>query len=239
MFDIKKVSVPEGVKEQFQALTQNSEFMLSLVEQVNQYAATEKQELKSKLSEFRTNNIELQKQLKQFEGVDPEKLEQFKGIDPDKLKGENQQKDTVITELERKINDLTQSIEQSRINEAALTAISKYNQQHKSTPVVDGAAELLMEKIRGNAKLVDGKLVMQQDGKDFITENGVGTPDQWIEKVIQPSMPFLFKQPAGSGATGGTASAGGAATITRKEFEAISDPAKRVEIAKTHTIISQ
>lgn len=186
------------------------------------------EQFKSKVSEFRENNIQLQQKLQQYDGVDVteyKKLKEHKPVD---------NSDTV-NQLQQQLAQLNAQITERDTEQNISKAIASHS---GAAPVNAEAAQLLAEKIKANSKLVDGKLIMlNNNGNDFVTEDGLGSVNQWIEQVARKQYPFLFSVPSGGGASGSTASGGGAKTISRADFEAIKDPRKRVEVAKSYTIV--
>lgn len=246
MIDFSNLKLEGEAAAALEALTQNEAFTGYISEAVQNRAEAAKLEVKSKLNEFRDNNIALQQKLDGYAGIDVEEYKQLKalggkGADVSKLEEQfNQQlqsKAAEAEELRQQLEQLNQSVEQQKFTDTARSAISKYNTANGSVSVTEGADGVLIDKIKASSKVVDGKLIMlDNDGNEFITDSGIGTIDQWINQVARKQYPFLFNKPSGGGAAGSTAGGAGAKTISRRDFDAITDPRKRVEVAKSYTI---
>lgn len=246
MIDFSNLKLEGEAAAALDALTQNEQFTGYLSEAVQNRTEASQAEVKARLKEFRDNNISLQQKLDGYAGIDVEEYKQLKalggkGADVSKLEEQfNQQlqgKADEAEELRQQLERLSQSVEQQKFTETARGAISQYNTANKTVSVVEGADGVLIDKIKANSKIVDGKLIMlDNSGKEFITDSGIGTIDQWINQVARKEYPFLFNKPSGSGAAGSISSGAGAKTISRRDFDAISDPKKRAEVARTYTI---
>lgn len=171
---------------------------------------------KSKLEEFRTNNIALQKKIqemeKTFEGLDVEKAREllkkqgelddanlFKAGDIDKIVEKRLSSfRTEIDAAKAEKATLEARLADVQINQAALAAATKRG--IRSTAVHD-----LMQRARGTFRIVNGQvLALDADGKTpRYSADGV-TPltfDEWTTQLVVDA-PHLFESSAGGGAAG-------------------------------------
>lgn len=170
---------------------------------------------KTKLDEFRSNNTELMKQAKQFEGVDLEAYNNFKKIEEaNKDKTFIEQKDfeglvasrtkILISDFEGQIAALKQNSETSANNYTKLLtktelegAAIKAFSEHKINP---DANESLMAQIRGKFSVENGQVVAKNGDEIEMGSNGNLTINEFVA-----SQPEIFKMQSdggkGSGAT--------------------------------------
>ena len=217
-------------------------------EAVRQSAAAEFEPLKKKVDEFRNNNLTLQQQLEKFKGFDADEYKRLKSLGSDanaaaeqikrielEYKGQLEGKDGKVQELSQQLEQLNQARVDDAFRFDAQAAIQRHNMKNKAVSVEDGAEALLIEKMMQSRKMIDSKIVMLDNGREFTTDAGIGSIDDWVNVVARREYPFLFKKPVGGGAPGSSGGAG-SKQMTRSEFDAISDPARRSEIARTYTI---
>ena len=181
---------------------------------------------KSKLKEFRDNNINLVKQFeefrKKFEGVDPEKyaeaIEKQRKIDEKKMLDAGKVDELVNSRVE----------EMSRAHKAAMeerdTELSSMRGQLEELRIVSvvteaagakkaltGAIPDLISRARQVFVLEDGKAVAKKNGETWYGADGVTpvTISEWMDKQTVDA-PHLFQQSSGSGASnqGGGAGSG-------------------------------
>lgn len=181
---------------------------------------------RSRLDEFRTNNIELQKKLTEmtelFEGIDPvqarelvkikDKLDSKKLVDSGKLdeavdlrvqdmKKEHTKALAKITEENARLLEHLSRVE---IQQATVTAGTKFGL--RSTAVLDLTARagriFKLENGKPVAKGEDGKAIYGKDGVEGLTIA------EWVEKQVVEA-PHLFEPNSGGGAQGGGAGGSG------------------------------
>jgi hypothetical protein len=181
---------------------------------------------KSKLDEFRSNNITLSNQLaeqkKRFEGIDPEEVkklaeekrkleeaQQLKGGEVDKVV-EGRLK-TAKTEWDKQFNAVTaeRDVLNSRltaiqIDQGVITVATKKGLRPTAIPDITARARVVFRLVDGapRAYEADGQTV--RVGKDGITPM---TLDDWVDQQVADA-PHLFESNVGGGATG--SSSGGA-----------------------------
>jgi hypothetical protein len=250
MFDFNEIKLDDEAKQAALDALKEDETFTSYLSQAAQNrieAATAAE--RAKLKEFRENNIQLKQQLESFNGVDPSEYKRLKSLggDGDKLGKLEEQfnlqlqsKQTELEQLRSQLSERESALKETAFNSQVMSAIDEYNSTSGARKLLNesGANEILLDKIKKSSKEVDGKLVLlDNNGNEFITDSGIGTISQWIAKVAATKYPFLFNSPSGSGATGSNSGGAGSKTISRIEFDAIKDPAKRLEVAKTHKII--
>lgn len=208
-------------------------------------------EYKAKVDEFRQTNIGLKEQLEKFNGFDPDEYkrlkllgstaeaasERIKSLELDfqaQLKG----RDSKIEEYEKSFEVLKQARADDAFRFDAHTAISAVNMNNKQSPIHDGATPLVVEKAMAARRVTaDGRIIMMDGDKEFTTDKGIGSLEDWINTVCRRNYPFLFKQPSGGGAVGSGYSGGaGNKTITRAEFDSL--PAdKKADVARNYKIV--
>jgi hypothetical protein len=175
---------------------------------------------RTKLDEFRTNNIALTNQLaeqkKRFEGIDPdevkklteekrrlEETQQLKGGEVDKVV-ESRLK-TAKTEWDKQFNAVTseRDVLNSRltaiqIDQGVITVATKKGLRPTAIPDITARARLVFKLVDGapRAYEADGQTV--RVGKDGITPM---TLDEWVDQQVADA-PHLFESNAGSGAAG-------------------------------------
>lgn len=169
---------------------------------------------REKLDEFRNNNIELNKKLEQFKGVDPTKYGDLLKLE-ENVKGKELMEAGKIDEL---VNSRTQSMRseyEERIN-AQSTELQKANTQLESVLIDSavrskamelGAESYAMEDIllraKSSMKVVEGQAVPHKDGKPVYGKDGVHymSLDEWISGLSK-NAPHLFKARQGGGGNG-------------------------------------
>ena len=208
---------------------------------------------KAKVDEFRQTNIDLKEKLEKLDLSEEDiaeyerlkKLGSESGAAAEKLKALELEYEGKITAKDKEISTLKEEKTglETRNNDNSFKfdvhkAIGEFHMDDKNkVKVADGAEATLIEKAMASRKLVDGKVVMlQSDGKEFTTDKGIGSVKEWISEVGRQAYPFLFQSPSGSGASGDTSSGAGDKTISRADFDAMTDPAKKSEVARSHTI---
>lgn len=210
-------------------------------------------EYKSKVDEFRQTNIELKEKLEKvsMSEEDVAEFERLKKLGSDsaaaaeKLRALELEYEGKLEAKDKELSTLKEdktSLEQKNLDNSfmfdAHKAIGEFHMDDKSKiRLADGAEATLIEKAMASRKMVDGKLVMlRPDGKEFTTDKGIGSLKEWISDVGREAYPFLFQSPSGSGASGDTSGGAGDKSMTRAEFDGITDPVKKSEIALSHNI---
>ena len=182
---------------------------------------------KSKLDEFRTNNVQLLKDAEKFKGVDLEKYN--KALEAERVLREEQlikdkDFDTLISEktaviqsdYEAKIKNLEDEIQSSKgsyqsliskheIEGAANTAFTK----HKISP---DAHEAAMAQVRANFSINNGEVVSMNGDKIITGANGNLTIDEFVG-----AMPEIFKIQSNGGRGRGESGFSGSSTKTARD----------------------
>lgn len=220
---------------------------------------------KAKLDAFRENNISLQKQVddlkaavEKFSGIDPEQYKAaMSAIESDvekKLLKEGKIEDVFSMRTEK----MRQSYEQQL--KAKDTAITKAQEESKKANgerdsyIVDaelrksleppelgyqvGVADLLKEQVLKEFAYRDGKVIrLKADGTPaFGAKGDPATIGEFLTDIVK-DRPYLLKPSAGSGArNNGNAQLNGTKTMRRAEFDAITDAAKKSEVARSGVV---
>jgi len=183
---------------------------------------------KSKLDEFRANNITLSNQLaeqkKRFEGIDPdevrkladekrklEEAQQLKGGEVDKVVEGRLR--TAKTEWDKQLNavaaerdSLNARLTAIQIDQGVISAATKRGLRPTAIPDITARARTVFKLVDGapRAYEADGQTV--RVGKDGIAPM---TLDEWVDQQVADA-PHLFESSAGGGAAGnGSGGAGG------------------------------
>jgi hypothetical protein len=175
---------------------------------------------KSKLDEFRANNITLTNQLaeqkKRFEGIDPEEVkklveEKRKLEEAQQLKGGEVEKvvegrlKTAKTEWDKQFNAVTAErdtlnsrLTAIQIDQGVITVATKKGLKPTAIPDITARARVVFRLVDGapRAYEADGQTV--RVGKDGITPM---TLDEWVDQQVADA-PHLFESNAGGGAAG-------------------------------------
>lgn len=209
---------------------------------------------KSKLDEFRSNNVALKSQLdelaKKFDGVDPA---EFKRLSEEHSKVKNKK---LVEEgkIEELLTDRT----------AAMT--KEYNAQIKKQADELGTTRAQLEKLlidnaiqmeaakagvrvtamedillrgRQRFKLQDGMAVpVGQDGKVIYGKDGV-SPQSMIEWLadLAPAAPHLFESSTGGGTKPGAGGKPGEKVVKRSAFEALDADARAAKMKEGFKLI--
>ncbi len=176
---------------------------------------------KSRVDEFRNNNVELKKQLdellKKYEGVDPEEarklLEQKQKLEEGQLLKEGDVEKLVIARVRAAVEPVEKraaAAEQSaariadrlaeiEINRAAIVAGTKLGLRPSAIPDLASRARTVFRMADGKAAAFDA------DGKTPLYAADGLTPltlDEWVAKLVVEA-PHLFESNSGGGASGG------------------------------------
>ena len=173
---------------------------------------------KSKLDEFRANNIALSNQLaeqkKRFEGIDPdavrklaeekqrlEEAQQLKGGEVDKvvegrLRTAKTEWDKQFASVTSERDSLNARLTAIQIDQGVITVATKKGLRPTAIPDITARARSVFKLVDGvpRAYEADGQTV--RVGKDGITPM---TLDEWVEQQVADA-PHLFESNAGGGA---------------------------------------
>ena len=193
---------------------------------------------KSKLDEFRANNITLSNQLaeqkKRFEGIDPDEVRKLaeekqrlellaQGHKPEEVEKivENRLK-TAKTEWDKQFGAVTSErdslnarLTAIQIDQGVTTVATKRGLRPTAIPDITARARTVFRLVDGapRAYEADGKTV--RVGKDGMTPM---TLDEWVEQQVADA-PHLFESNAGGGAAGnGSGGAGGSNRSVKNPF---------------------
>jgi hypothetical protein len=175
---------------------------------------------KSKLDEFRSNNIALSNQLaeqkKRFEGIDPEQVrklaeekqrleeaQQIKTGEVDKvvenrLKTAKAEWDKQFAAATSERDSLNARLTAIQIDQGVITVATKRGLRPTAIPDITARARTVFRLVDGTPRAYepDGQTV--RVGKDGITPM---TLDEWVEQQVADA-PHLFESNAGGGAAG-------------------------------------
>lgn len=175
---------------------------------------------KSKLDEFRNNNVSLQKQLdeqtKKFEGIDPEevrklaaekqKLEdekqlkagEFEKVLENRLRGLKVEAEKQIATLISERDSLSSRLTEIQIDQGVVASATKRGLRATAIPDITSRARSIFRLLNGvpAAFESDGKTV--RPGKDGVAPM---TLEEWVDTQVSEA-PHLFESNAGGGAAG-------------------------------------
>jgi len=179
---------------------------------------------KSKLDEFRQNNINLSNQLKKFEGIDPDAVRQL-AADKQRLEDEQRLKDgkfqevldarlkTAKTDWEKQFSAVTAErdtllgrLSAIQIDQAVVTEATKRGLRPTAIPDITSRARQSFKLVNGVPQAFDGQTARM--GKD-----GPMTLAEWVDALVSDA-PHLFEANAGGGAAG--SGSGGAGNRSAK-----------------------
>lgn len=192
---------------------------------------------KTRLDEFRNNNIELKKQLDdlaaKYKDIDPEtvrellkkekEIKEKKMLDAGKVDELLEERTKAMrTDYEKQIKTLTEKVTSSDSQLERLVIDNALKDAGLKAGVRDTAMEDVVLRGRARYKMQDGKAVpMTADGKVIYGKDGE-TPEtmtEWFGSLAS-AAPHLFNPSNGSGANG-SGSKNGQKSMTRKEFEGL------------------
>lgn len=194
---------------------------------------------KSRVDEFRNNNVALKKQLdetlKRFEGIDPDEarklLEQKQKLEEGQLLKEGDVEKIVLARVKTAIEPIekrAQAAEQSavklserlaeiEINRAAIVAATKLGLRASAIPDLTLRARTVFRMVDGKAVAFDADGKTPLYGADGLTPL---TLDEWAAKLVVEAA-HLFEPNAGGGATG--SSSGGTGYSGKNPFKRGAD----------------
>jgi hypothetical protein len=154
---------------------------------------------KDKLEEFRTNNINLQNQLKSFEGIDVQKARELLQKQKELEEGELLKKGDVGALIESKLAPFKTDLEKERQKNQALLAqieAAKLTDAVSAAGTKAGIRPSALPDLQARAarafKVVDGTVVPVEAGN---------TLETWLE-ALKADAPHLFAENSGGGAAG-------------------------------------
>ncbi len=213
-----------------------------------------------KLDEFRTNNVELKKQLDEMKA----QLEKFSGVDLAKYQEamkaiENDQEKKLLKEgkidevFQLRTEKMRQTYEeQLKAKDAAIAAAHKerdaaiesqnnYIVRSELTRVAsdpeagfqDDLAGLVAEQVSKEFRVKDGKVIrVDAKGNPVFGSNGdPATIAEFLQEVVK-TRPYLIRASNGSGARNNGSANPGAKVMTRKQFDALTDPSVKAKLMR-------
>ena len=183
---------------------------------------------KSKLDDFRANNITLSNQLaeqkKRFDGIDPdqvrklveekqrlEEAQQLKGgevgkVVENRLRTARAEWDKQFAAVTSERDSLNGRLTAIQIDQGVLTVATKRGLRPTAIPDITARARTVFKLVDGAPRGYEADGQTLRIGKDGITPM---TLDEWVEQQVADA-PHLFESNAGSGATGnGSGEVGG------------------------------
>lgn len=220
--------VPEAVREFY--TEQDGEFFLPVEGMVT----------KDKLDEFRTNNVDLKKQLEtlqeRFDGVDPDVFRELsakaqkerdkKLIDSGKVEEMvNERLNAAKAGFEKERKGLDKSNRKLTIQLEGLLIDNAVRDASAKSGVRTGAVDDVLLRARQVFKIIDGKAVAYEGDKQiFGTTGNPITVAEFIADKLAPAAPHLFELSQGSGARKADGSSMGASgKIGRDDQKAFLD----------------
>ena len=193
---------------------------------------------KSKLDEFRANNIGLSNQLaeqkKRFEGIEPDEVrklleekqrlellaqghkpEEVEKIVENRLKTAKTEWDKQFAGVSAERDTLNSRLTAIQIDQGVTTVATKRGLRPTAIPDITARARIVFRLVDGAPRAYesDGKTV--RVGKDGMTPM---TLDEWVDQQVADA-PHLFESNAGSGAAGnGSGGAGGSNRSVKNPF---------------------
>lgn len=167
---------------------------------------------KSKLDEFRDNNIQLMKDLEKYKDVDPEKYAELlkkaqendgkKMVELSKLNDMVEERvATMREEYEKQIGDLTDQLGKSNSQLDVLLIDSAIRTESIKNGIIPSAVDDVVLRAKSVFKVKEGKAVpFDSEGKEIYSKNGEDTmpPGEWVKGLIK-TAPHLFIESAGGG----------------------------------------
>ena len=194
---------------------------------------------KSKLDEFRTNNLALKKQVQEltdrFEGIDPDAVRALQAekaaLEEAKLINDGEVEKLVEKRTKPLLTDIEKRLKVAEAQAAQLS--TQLFEREIERNVVEAASKLglrpsaipdIKSRARSVFKIVEGAVAaFEPDGRPIFGVDGT-TPwtfDEWVSAQVT-AAPHLFESNAGSGASG-HASGGGGLRTGRNPFKAGPD----------------
>lgn len=189
------------------------------------YSEEEFTNQKTKLDEFRSNNVKLMKDMEslttKFEGIDvdayadmvskQEKLNNKKLIDAGKIDELLDEKTKSMREVHNKELSKTNEVNQSLQNQLAKLVIDNaVRDSATKAGVVDTGMDDILLRSKSVFSLKDGKAIPTDNAGNTIFGHGTSEPmtvSEWVN-AQQDVAPHLFKSSSGSGSAHGTRAMG-------------------------------
>lgn len=196
-----------------------------------QRKALEKQlkEIQGKLSQYETVSIEEYETLKQFKTEQEKAQEEARQKALEEKAQYEQAKTEIINKYESQLKQLSERLNEVNnvisVKDQALVQTQVnylFEQAINETGGFNSSLLLKDEWIASHIKLENNQLIpVDQEGNQLT--NGQGqllTLNQWIDAVVKPKYPYLFKAPpiGGTGAIPSTTSAKGKTGISFEDF---------------------
>lgn len=171
---------------------------------------------RSRLDEFRNNNIQLQQQLEKLKDIDPNKYKEFMELDRKVKEKElidkgdieglvNVRVSAMREELTTRASTAEGRLETAHQQLAILTIDNNVRAEAIKQGVLPTAVDDVILRARNMYKMVDGVATPMQDDKVVFGKDG-STPMQigeWLTS-LKKGAPHLFQMSSGGGAGGGT-----------------------------------
>lgn len=183
---------------------------------------------KERVDEFRNNNIELQKQIDKYKGIDPNKYAELKAIQQEIEEGKLIKEGKLEEVVNLRVGTMKTTFE-GQLTEAQ-TALAKANRQLEAL-MIDNVVRAEATKAGVIATAVDDVILRAKAA--YVMENGVATPKNAEGQVIygkdgKTPMPIgewltglrtnaghLFSGSTGSGAGGGGGGGAGQVDVSK------------------------
>ncbi|AAX84852.1 putative phage structural protein [Xanthomonas phage Xp15] len=176
---------------------------------------------KSKLDEFRDNNVALRAQIEKFKDVDPAKYQELMAEHAKIHEGElikkgdveglvNHRTQTMRTEYEGKLNSLSKNYEIAQRQLETLTIDNVVRDRSIKLGVAPTAVEDVLLRAKSVFRVEEGRPVAKDpEGKIVYGKNGTDPMDigEWLGG-LKDQAPHLFQPSTGSGGNGGNRQAG-------------------------------
>lgn len=231
-----RIAKLEDVEEAYRGLyvqTEAGDFVLAVDGAVD----------KTKLDEFRTNNIELQKRLDNYKDLTPEKVAELQELEKKRKEKELLDKGEIDTVIANRVGEMKTNYETTiaELNSKFSTAnkqleVLMIDNAVRDMAIKAGVRETAVDDVLLRAKttftIKDGKAVAVQikDGKEEMLYGSDGTNPLTIQewgKNLKTQAPHLFKESQGGGAPGsgnpGSRTPGRATTALGKISEGLSE----------------
>lgn len=212
-----------------------------ITDAVNARVDVAKQGFKAKMDAMAAKVKAAEEALAAAPDIDPEELEALR-----QAREQNPELQQTLERMKAEVTEKTKALEQQRAELAnerrdrtLFDAFDEYNRENETTKLRadmrDLATMLGRERVRYDEE-ANAYRVLDKTGEVLATDKGAATPLDFVA-MLRKERPGMFETPTGSGAPGsGTPAPASEKRMTRAEFSAITDPAKRSEVARTYTI---
>lgn len=182
---------------------------------------------KSKVDEFRANNVTLKKELEEmrarFDGIDPEEVrrlaeekrkleleaqghkpEEIEKIVVDRVKGLKADWDKQLLAVTSERDSLTTRLTAIQIDQGVITVATKRGLRPTAIPDITARARTVFKLVNGAPRAFEADGATVRYGKDGVTPM---TLEEWVDAQVSDA-PHLFESNAGGGAAGNAAGGG-------------------------------